>query len=185
MQNNFCIKMAVLLVSLILVLSVSCAKKTVTTEDGSGPAASGDNLAKSGVDKFSVEEENRDSAASIQESESGRTSGIVLQEAIYFEFDKATLTPAAREILIENGQWLRKNRDVEITIEGHCDERGTNEYNLALGDRRAETVKTFLADLGIHAARLSTVSYGEEKPVDPSHTELAWAKNRRAHFLIR
>ena len=73
---------------------------------------------------------------------------------------------------------------VTVTIEGHCDERGTNEYNLALGDRRAESAKRFLTDLGISATRLTTVSYGEERPVDPRHNEEAWAKNRRAHFVI-
>jgi peptidoglycan-associated lipoprotein len=86
--------------------------------------------------------------------------------------------------LISNGEWLRINPDIEIIIEGHCDERGTNEYNLALGDRRAESVKVFLLDLGINNSRLKTISYGEERPADSEHTETAWAKNRRAHFLI-
>ena len=76
------------------------------------------------------------------------------------------------------------HQDVTVTIQGHCDERGTNEYNLALGDRRADSTKTFLVDLGISASRLTTVSYGEERPVDPRHNEEAWAKNRRAHFVI-
>jgi peptidoglycan-associated lipoprotein len=112
-------------------------------------------------------------------------TGVALQQDIYIEFDKAIITTDARETLIKNGEWLRINRDVIITIEGHCDERGTNEYNLALGDRRAETVKTFLADVGIHPSRLKTISYGEEQPADPCHSESAWAKNRRAHFLIK
>jgi len=88
-------------------------------------------------------------------------------------------------MLTKNGKWLRINADVAITIEGHCDERGTNGYNLALGDRRAENVKTFLVDLGIGRTRLTTLSYGEEQPLDRGHDESAWAKNRRAHFLIR
>jgi len=75
--------------------------------------------------------------------------------------------------------------DVTITIEGHCDERGTNGYNLALGERRAESVKTFLADLGLEQSRLETISYGEERPLDRGHGEADWARNRRAHFLIR
>ncbi|MBW2584058.1 MAG: peptidoglycan-associated lipoprotein Pal, partial [Deltaproteobacteria bacterium] len=110
---------------------------------------------------------------------------IVLQENIFFEFDKATLTPEASETLTKNGLWLRTNSDVAITIEGHCDERGTNGYNLALGDRRAESVKMFLADLGIDQSRLTTISYGEERPLDRGHGEAVWASNRRAHFLIR
>lgn len=81
--------------------------------------------------------------------------------------------------------WLRSNFDVAITIEGHCDERGTNAYNLALGERRAESVKTFLAGLGIDQSRLATISYGEERPLDPGHGETSWSRNRRAHFSIR
>ena len=81
--------------------------------------------------------------------------------------------------------WLQENPDVYFTIEGHCDERGTAEYNLALGDRRAQSTKNFLVDLGIDATRISTVSYGEERPVDPRSNEEAWAKNRRAQFMLQ
>ncbi|MEJ2164613.1 MAG: peptidoglycan-associated lipoprotein Pal [Desulfobacterales bacterium] len=185
MQNNIWIKAAALLACLMLVAAVSCSKKNVAIKDGSVSAANEDSSAGSVQDKSAAEEENMDSAALGRESEAGSLADFVLKQDILFEFDKATLTPDAREDLIKNGKWLRVNSDVEITIEGHCDERGTNEYNLALGDRRAETVKTFLADLGVHPSRLTTISYGEEKPLDPNHTESAWAKNRRAHFLIR
>lgn len=185
MRNNIWIKMAVLLVSLMMMLTVSCSKKAVTREGESVTAASEENQTTFGLDKSSMQKEEMDSAASSRGSESGPTAEIALQQEIYFEFDQATLTPDAREILIKNGEWLRINSDISIIIEGHCDERGTNEYNLALGDRRAETVKTFLADLGVQSARLKTISYGEERPADPNHSESAWAKNRRAHFLIR
>lgn len=185
MQTNFGIKMAVLLVSLVLMTAVSCSKKAVTMKDESVPTASENSYAKSGLEKSSMQEKNMDSDSSAQARESATLTGLVLQQDVYFEFDKTTLTPNAREALVKDGEWLRTNRDVAITIEGHCDERGTNEYNLALGDRRAETVKTFLADLGIQPSRLKTVSYGEEQPADPNHSESAWAKNRRAHFLIK
>jgi peptidoglycan-associated lipoprotein len=109
---------------------------------------------------------------------------MVMQEDIYFEFDKSTLTPAAQDNLLRKAEWLRENPDATVTIEGHCDERGTNEYNLALGDRRAESAKSFLVDLGIDPSRLTTISYGEERPVDPRHTEEAWDKNRRDHFVV-
>ena len=109
---------------------------------------------------------------------------VVMQEDIYFEFDKSTLTPAAQDNLLRKAEWLRENPDATVTIGGHCDERGTNEYNLALGDRRAESAKAFLVDLGIEASRLTTISYGEERPVDPRHNEEAWAKNRRGHFTV-
>jgi len=109
---------------------------------------------------------------------------MVMQEDIYFDFDKSTLTPAAQDNLLRKAEWLRANPDATVTIEGNCDERGTNEYNLALGDRRAEAAKAFLVDLGIDAARITTISYGEERPVDPRHNEEAWAKNRRDHFVV-
>ncbi len=109
---------------------------------------------------------------------------VVMQEDIYFEFDKSTLTPAAQDNLMQKAEWLRENPDAMVTIEGHCDDRGTNEYNLALGDRRAESAKAFLVDLGIDASRLTTISYGEERPVDPRQNEEAWAKNRRDHFAV-
>lgn len=105
-------------------------------------------------------------------------------EDIHFEFDKSTLMQSEQEILRRKSEWMRNNADVKVIIEGHCDERGTNEYNLALGDRRSESAKAFLVDLGIPASRLMTVSYGEERPIDPAHNEEAWAKNRRANFTV-
>ena len=113
-----------------------------------------------------------------------KISDMVMQEDIYFEFDKSTLTPAAQDNLLRKAEWLRENPDATVTIEGHCDDRGTNEYNLALGDRRAESAKAFLVDLGIDASRLASISYGEERPVDPRSNEEAWAKNRRDHFVV-
>lgn len=185
MRNTVWIKMAVLLAALVLMATVSCSKKAVKMEDQTVATTNEENSTQTGTDKASMAEENLDSAASNRDTESGMMGELVLEQDVYFEFDKATLTPDARESLVKNGQWLRINRDVVITIEGHCDERGTNEYNLALGDRRAETVKTFLADLGIQSSRLKTISYGEEQPADPNHSESAWAKNRRAHFQIQ
>src|SRR5210317_815771 len=108
----------------------------------------------------------------------------VMQEDIYFEFDKSTLTPAAQDNLLMKAQWLRENPDATITIEGHADERGTNEYNLALGDRRADSAKGFLVNLGISGSRLTTISYGEERPVCTQRDEECWAKNRRGNFVI-
>lgn len=105
-------------------------------------------------------------------------------EDIHFEFDKSSLTPEAQDVLRRNADWLKSNATVTLEVEGHCDERGTIEYNLALGDRRARSAKDFLVNLGIAAARLRTISYGKEMPLDPGHNEAAWAKNRRAHFTI-
>ncbi|MBU1181516.1 MAG: peptidoglycan-associated lipoprotein Pal, partial [Proteobacteria bacterium] len=108
----------------------------------------------------------------------------LMGEDVYFYYDSAALTPAAQELLKKDAAILEKYSDVSITLEGNCDERGTNEYNLALGERRAESAKKFLIDLGIAASRLKTVSYGEEKPVDTGHNEDAWSKNRRTHFVV-
>jgi peptidoglycan-associated lipoprotein len=105
-------------------------------------------------------------------------------EDIYFEFDSIQLAPEAQEILNKKWKWLRKHPSATVTIEGHCDNRGTNEYNLALGEGRAQSAKTYLMDLGIDISRLNTISYGEERPLDPQQSESAWAKNRRAHFVI-
>lgn len=106
-------------------------------------------------------------------------------EDIYFGFDQAVITPEAQEILRKKAAFLRENSGISLVIEGHCDERGTAEYNLALGERRALAAKAFLMNMGISGSRLMTISYGEERPKDPRQTEEAWAKNRRAHFVIR
>ena len=103
---------------------------------------------------------------------------------IHFDFDKYNIRPDDAEILKQNVAVLKRFPTVKIQIEGHCDEKGTNEYNLALGERRASSAKKYLISLGIDERRISTVSYGEEKPLDPGHNEEAWAKNRRADFVI-
>ena len=90
----------------------------------------------------------------------------------------------AQDTLMRHAAWLRENSGVTVTIEGHCDERGTNEYNLALGDRRADSAKAFLVDLGIAASRLTTISYGEERPLCMQQDEECWSKNRRGHFVV-
>jgi peptidoglycan-associated lipoprotein len=105
-------------------------------------------------------------------------------EDIYFEFDSIRLAPEAQEILTQKAAWLRKNSGARVTIEGHCDDRGTNEYNLALGEGRAQSAQAFLMDLGIKASRLNSISYGEERPLVTGQNEEAWARNRRVHFVI-
>jgi peptidoglycan-associated lipoprotein len=107
-----------------------------------------------------------------------------LLKDVYFDFDKYDIRPADAAILKENAALLKKYANIKIQIEGHCDERGTNEYNLALGERRANSTKNYLMTLGVSPGRISTISYGEEKPLDPGHSEEAWAKNRRAHTII-
>jgi peptidoglycan-associated lipoprotein len=103
---------------------------------------------------------------------------------VFFALDSDQLDDAARQVLQDNAKVLKENASFIITIEGHADERGTPEYNLALGERRAIATRSFLVSLGIAADRMQTVSYGKEFPFDPGHTEEAWAQNRRAHFMV-
>jgi peptidoglycan-associated lipoprotein len=103
----------------------------------------------------------------------------------FFEFDSSTLSTEAQEQLKQNGIWLESNAVKKALVEGHCDERGTSEYNLALGDRRAASVKEFLVRYGVSPSRLETVSFGEERPFASGHNEESWSKNRRAHFVLK
>lgn len=107
-----------------------------------------------------------------------------LLKDIHFEFDKYDLTAEARDVLAKNAKVLLGHPNFKIQIEGHCDERGSNEYNLALGEKRAVSARIYLIKFGIRADRFSTISYGEEMPLDQGHNEEAWAKNRRCHFII-
>lgn len=105
-------------------------------------------------------------------------------EAVYFDFDQSSIREDQKDVLQKNAEWLKANPKVKVRLEGHCDERGTAEYNLALGQKRAEAAKAFLGGLGIAAQRISAISYGKERPLDPGHDEAAWAKNRRADIVL-
>ncbi len=105
-------------------------------------------------------------------------------EAVYFDFDQWSIREDQKDVLQKNAEWLKANPKVKVRLEGHCDERGTAEYNLALGQKRAEAAKAFLEGLGIAAQRISAISYGKERPLDPGHDEAAWAKNRRADIVL-
>lgn len=105
-----------------------------------------------------------------------------LMKDIYFDYDSYVMRSGDIPRLKEIGDWLKLHMDLKVTIEGHCDERGTTEYNLVLGQKRAETVRDHLVRLGVDEKRITTISYGKEAPRDPGHTEEAWAENRRAHF---
>ena len=104
-------------------------------------------------------------------------------KTVYFEYDKTDLTSKARRDLAENARRLKANPEINVRIEGHCDERGTVDYNLALGERRARATRAYLINFGINPARINIVSYGKEKPLDQSHGPDAWSKNRRAEFV--
>jgi peptidoglycan-associated lipoprotein len=109
---------------------------------------------------------------------------ISVGDRVFFAYDSAVLSPIATQTLDRQAAWLKQYPDIVLTIEGHTDERGTREYNLALGDRRANAVKNYLVALGIDPARILTISYGEERPAEPGNDETAWAKNRRAVSVV-
>ena len=111
----------------------------------------------------------------------GEDASEALQR-IFFEFDQYTLSAEARRTLADNAEYLKENPQIKVLIEGHCDERGSDEYNLALGEKRAQAVKNYLVSLGVEPGRLSVISYGEELPLDPGRGEEAWSRNRRAEF---
>jgi peptidoglycan-associated lipoprotein len=121
--------------------------------------------------------------ASLEAKRRGEAPAEGPLKEIYFDFDKYDLRPEARDILNANAAWLKANPSARVEIEGHCDERGTNEYNLALGAKRAQAAKDYLVTLGVSKDRLSTISYGEELPVCKEQNEGCWQKNRRARFV--
>ncbi len=122
----------------------------------------------------------RDTRAYLENLEQIR----IFYEDVYFDYNRAELKPPAVAELERKADWLRRHPRVKVIIEGHCDERGSNERNLGLGEKRAGAIKSFLIGQGIDSARLTTISYGEERPVDDRHTEEAWAKNRRGHLAL-
>lgn len=134
-----------------------------------------------------TEQATREAAGNAKKGASAREAAI-LEELqipdITFEYDKHSLTPEAQAILRSQAPAFLKYREYKLVVEGHCDERGTVEYNLALGEERAAQTLKYLVNLGIEAERIKTISYGKEKPMDPGHNEAAWANNRRAHFVV-
>lgn len=132
-----------------------------------------------------VGEEGLPGAGSLQRYQHGLTPGAggPLND-IHFAFDSYDLDDQARSVLQQNGNWLKDHAQAKVEIEGHCDERGTVEYNLALGAKRARAAKDYLVTLGVSTDRLTTISYGEELPLCHEHNEECWQKNRRAHFVV-
>ncbi len=125
------------------------------------------------------------SAASGSAGTSGASDAVSSDMAtIYFGYDSFSLSSEARSSLKDNAAWLKSNGTATIQIEGHCDERGTTEYNLALGEKRANAVRDYMVKLGVASSRISVISYGEERPSDPGHDESAWSRNRRASFVM-
>lgn len=158
--------LAILALMCVSLLSFGCASKKVA-----------------GPDKDSWEEQERERLAKERElrEKLARVAGE-LGSMVYFDLDRYDLKPESRQILTRKAEILKQYPEIKLVVEGHCDERGTAEYNLALGERRARAAADYLANLGVAASRLSIVSYGKERPIDPGHNEAAWSKNRRDEF---
>nr|CAI78811.1 outer membrane protein and related peptidoglycan-associated [uncultured Latescibacterota bacterium] len=181
----------VMVMAVILLAAVGCGKKPepATDLDMAARMSSADSLDASDTDLESAEGLSRfddlfkkKPAAEEIETVETKPAPVLVMDDIHFEFDKYTLTADARRMLAQTAKAMKEMPEVRIQIEGHCDSRGTQEYNLALGQRRAQAAKDYLVNLGIDAARVSIISFGEERPLDPRENEEAWAKNRRAHF---
>jgi peptidoglycan-associated lipoprotein len=159
-----------LMAIMVLAVAAGCKSTPKATEGVSETTAAG------GTEKVDSSSIN----FSASGSDSGAISGL---QTVRFDFDSATLSGDEQKKLEGNAEWLKKYADVKMVIEGHCDQRGSNEYNLSLGERRANTVKQMLVKLGIAEARLTTTSFGEEKPVANGDSEGEMAQNRRANFV--
>jgi len=195
MQKNIFKTIGLLLMAFCLLFMMACAKKVVQSEPMMAENASvAEEPAETNEAELAAQEQAEQDLrqsqlaeqAAKEEEERAEVAAaqIFVNADIYFDFDSAKLGDAAKELLFQKAQWLRANPKASVIIEGHCDERGTNAYNIALGDSRAESAKAHLSALGIEASRLSKISYGEERPIDQGNGEEAWAKNRRAHFVI-
>ena len=179
---------AIVLVLALAVLAGGCTKKppdTTPAQDAPPPvhqpAPEPEEPVKEVVADFPAETVEKQPVVEPSVAE-WQDRGVV--QTVYFDFDKSELRPDARSTLQQNAQWLRDHASYGIVIGGHCDERGTIEYNIALGERRASAVRDYLASLGIRVDRMRAISYGEEQPADPGSNEAAWARNRRAEFVI-
>lgn len=179
MKKDKWLAIAMVMILAAMFFTVSCSKKTIQTEPSQAPAPKAEN-----TDVKPMQESPSAEAPAMASVSDEVDKPDFTAETIYFEFDSALLSSQAREILIGQADYLRGNVDVRLTLEGHCDERGTEAYNMALGQRRADAVKKFLSDMGIPTDRLTTISYGEERPAVMGHNESAWEKNRRTQSVV-
>jgi peptidoglycan-associated lipoprotein len=182
--------LVLLLMAALLFAVPGCQKKELASDAGYGAAGSGsDGGAGAGAGGRKGIGEQDLAGGGARPGAGGVPIGATERAAfenedIFFAYDSSALTPQAQDVLRRKVVFLKANPNVKVTIEGHCDDRGTNEYNLALGEARARSAKAFLVDMGVPAARMATISYGEERPAVRGDTEEAWVKNRRAHFVI-
>jgi len=164
--------------------TASCAKKAVQTQPAPTPQPEVSKASQRSAEEAEQTGRLKEDRPLAEASAREAAARTFVDENIRFAFDSSVLSDQAQEILKSKAEYLRTNPSTRVTVEGHCDERGTTAYNIALGDRRAESVKNFLVTLGISGNRLNTLSYGEERPIVMGQNEASWAKNRRAQFVI-
>ena len=185
-QGILSVTMVFAIASLFLI--TSCAKQQMSEEVVTPPPKAQVVPPPPKVDTAAMEQAERERKARLAEMEMANKLRDEVRafeaETIYFDFDRSELKSSARAVLAKKAEWLRKNPQFSMNIEGHCDERGTIEYNLALGERRANAAWKFLNALGVSGSRMTTISYGEESPADPAHNAAAWARNRRDEFKL-
>jgi peptidoglycan-associated lipoprotein len=174
MRKSFLVFAGVLVFGSLI--SFGCAKKVETAKDAKG---ADEKVASAPTPSPDSGSQVKTESPMIKEA--GSASGL---NDVYFDFDKSAVRDDAKSVLQADAKWLNSNAKAKIKIEGHADERGTNEYNIALAEKRAQAVKKYLSTLGVKAERLSTISYGEEKPQCKEQNEGCWQKNRRAHFTV-
>jgi peptidoglycan-associated lipoprotein len=181
---------AVLFVAACALMTAGCSKQ-LTKGDGGAPAQNVSSVEKQNMDNKNINStgQQNGNAEKAELKNAGETSSETLKgkgdlEDIHFDFDKYNILQNDRTILSRDAAYLLKHKRVGIVIEGNCDERGTAEYNMALGEKRADEAKNYLVNLGVESKRIKTVSYGSEKPLNSGHDEAAWAQNRRDHFAV-
>lgn len=189
MKNRIGIYVGLLLVAAALILGGCAETKTVTKKEEAPKTRTEKPSEVSGEPKTEVVEPISPAVEGMAREEIATTVSRTQTLAetfadIHFDFDRYDIKAEDRPTLNGLSDWLVRNPGASLLVEGHCDERGTNEYNLALGERRATAVTDYLAASGVDRSRISTISYGEERPLDPGHSEEAWAKNRRGHFVL-
>jgi len=184
MRKNVWLALFMVMILPAMVLTVSCAKKEVATQPEEMAQPEETMAPEEDMEAAQAAEEARMKSEQLRAEAEAMARDNFVNENINFEFDSSALSENAQIILSAKASYMRANPDITVTIEGHCDERGTEAYNMALGERRAKAARDFLVNLGIDEARLSIISYGEERPLDPASNEEAWAKNRRDAFDI-
>jgi peptidoglycan-associated lipoprotein len=162
-----------------------CAVKQLTKCDGIASVQNESAINQNEQSSLAGELAKQNNREEQTTRESAGSQITTYMQDIHFDFDRYSIRPEDRQILSSNTGYLLKNKNVKIIIEGNCDERGTTEYNLALGSKRAQEAKKILVNSGIDRKRIKTISYGKERPIDPDHNEDAWAKNRRDHFVVK